>query len=359
VNRLTLAVAGGRKTSSIIDACCQAGTEDRILVLTFTQANQRELSDRLAARGPHQARVDVQGWFSFLLSHWVRPYLPRLFAGQRLRGLNFEGDPGYVKGLTRFLDAEQRAYRRHLARLAHEVNAATTGAAIDRLSRLYDAIYIDEVQDLGGWDLDLLEVLIVSTIELNLVGDARQAVLSTNVRDQKNPQYRGIKIVDWFRKQEQAGRLQITHQNATWRSSQEIATLADGVIDPALGFPATQSHAPAFAGHSGIFTVRIADAERYAETHDALCLRSQSNLGNECALPYATFGDAKGMEASHVLIWPTAPIAKHLVDRTPLAPKSACGLYVAITRARASVAFITDRDLGLPVWTAGDESAQD
>jgi DNA helicase II / ATP-dependent DNA helicase PcrA len=41
VNRLTLAVAGGRKTSSIIDACCQAGTEDRILVLTFTQANQR------------------------------------------------------------------------------------------------------------------------------------------------------------------------------------------------------------------------------------------------------------------------------------------------------------------------------
>jgi hypothetical protein len=54
VNRLTLAVAGGRKASSIADACCQAGTEDRILVLTFTQANQRELSDRLAARGPHQ-----------------------------------------------------------------------------------------------------------------------------------------------------------------------------------------------------------------------------------------------------------------------------------------------------------------
>lgn len=109
-----------------------------------------------------------------------------------MRDLNFEGEPGYVKGLTRFRDAEQRAYRRHLARLAHEVNAAATGAPIDRLSRLYDAIHIDEVQDLGGWDLDLLEVLMVSTIELNLVGDARQAVLSTNVRDQKNPQYRGI-----------------------------------------------------------------------------------------------------------------------------------------------------------------------
>jgi superfamily I DNA/RNA helicase len=355
VNRLTLAVAGGRKTSSIIDACCQAGTEDRILVLTFTQANQRELSDRLAVRGPHEARIDVQGWFSFLLSHWVRPYLPRLFAGQRLRGLNFEGDPGYVAGLTRFLDDEQRAYRRHLARLAHEVNAAASGAVTDRLSRLYDAIYVDEVQDLGGWDLDLLEVLMLSTIDLNLVGDARQALLSTNVRDQKNPQYRGIKIVDWFRKQETAGRMQITHQNTTWRSSQEIATLADGVIDPTLGFPGTQSRAPAVAGHRGIFTVRIADAQKYAEAHGALCLRSQSNLGDACALPYTTFGDAKGMEANHVLIWPTAAIAKHLTDRTALKPKSACGLYVAITRARASVAFISDRDLGLPVWAGGDK----
>ncbi len=328
-------------------------------MLTFTQANQRELSDRLAARGPHQARIDVQGWFSFLLAHWVRPYLPRLFAGQRLRGLNFEGDPGYVAGLTRFLDPEQRAYRRHLARLAHEVNTAATGAVVDRLGRLYDAIYVDEVQDLGGWDLELLEVLMVSTIELNLVGDARQAVLSTNVRDQKNPQYRGIKIVDWFRKQEQAGRLQTTHQNSTWRSSQEIASLADGVIDPMLGFPATQSQAPAVEGHRGILTVRIADAERYAETHGALCLRSQSNLGNACALPYTTFGDAKGMEANHVLIWPTAPIAKHLTQHAALAPRSACGLYVAITRARASVAFITDQDLGFPVWTAGDHGTQD
>jgi ATP-dependent exoDNAse (exonuclease V) alpha subunit len=40
-----------------------------------------------------------------------------------------------------------------------------------------------------------------------------------------------------------------------------------------------------------------------------------------------------------------------LRKRTPLTTLSACAFYVAITRARASVAFITDQATGLTVWT--------
>ena len=153
----------------------------------------------------------------------------------------------------------------------------------------------------------------------------------------------------------EAGRIQITHQNTTWRSSQEIATLADGVIDPTLGLP---RHSVPRAGRRWPPRhLHRQDRRRreYAEA-TALCLRSQSNLGDDCALPYTTFGDAKGMEASHVLIWPTAAIAKHLIDRTaPDTQERLRALRRDHTRARASVAFITDRDLGLPVWTAGDK----
>jgi hypothetical protein len=99
---MTLAVAGGCKTQSIVEECLAAASERNILVVTYTQVNQRQLSSRLERSGPPGARVDVQGWFSFLIGHWVRPYLPRVFPGRRLRGLNFEGGPGmYAKGPPR------------------------------------------------------------------------------------------------------------------------------------------------------------------------------------------------------------------------------------------------------------------
>lgn len=351
MNRLTLAVAGGRKTQSIVDDCCPPDAKRRILILSYTQANQQELRERLARQGPHACKIDVQGWFSFLMAHWIRPYLPGRFPQRRLRGLNFEGDPGrYATGESRFLDDEQRAYRRHLAHLAFDVNEATHGAPLDRLSHLYDVIHIDEVQDLNGWDLEILSALMASPIDLGMVGDIRQAILFTNVQDPKNRQYKGIRVIDWFRGQEMTARLEIAFQNATWRSTQLIADLADSVIDKSLGFPATESRAEASTGHAGIFTVAVADAEHYASYYDALCLRSRADTGNRCALPYMNIGNAKGIEATHVLIWPTGPMLDFLHRRSPLATQSACAFYVAVTRARASVAFITDADLDLPQW---------
>lgn len=193
MNRLTLAVAGARKTQGIVDHCADADAADRILVLTYTVANQDELSRRLAKQRPLEAAVDVQGWFSFLLSHWVRPYLPRLFPGRSLYGLNFDGDPGqYATGRARFLDSDGRAYKRHLARLATEVDEASGGAVLDRLSRIYGRLWIDEVQDLNGYDLVVLERLMDSKIELAMVGDVRQALFQTNVRDPKYKQYKGV-----------------------------------------------------------------------------------------------------------------------------------------------------------------------
>jgi DNA helicase II / ATP-dependent DNA helicase PcrA len=55
MNRLTLAVAGGRKTQSIIDHCANAPAGRRILVLTYTRINQQELRARLSKVRPLQA----------------------------------------------------------------------------------------------------------------------------------------------------------------------------------------------------------------------------------------------------------------------------------------------------------------
>lgn len=353
MNRVILAVAGGRKTQSIVDNCKSCPEDRRILILGYTTASQNELQTRIRAAGVHGHRVEVMGWFAFLLQHLVRPYLPLLYEGRRLAGLNFEGDPGrYATGVARFLDSDDRAYKLHLAKLAHDVATASNGSAMDRLEHIYDEIYIDEVQDLGGWDLEVVELLLMTGLTITMVGDMRQALLSTNIRDPKNAQYRKEKIFDWFQLLERRKLLKIEQAPTTYRSSQIIANLSDSIFDPSLGYAPTISASTETHEHMGTFTVRESEAIHYAQSHGALCLRHSKAVAKHLDLPFITFGVAKGRTVDHVLIYPTAKALRFLSEGERLEGMSACALYVGITRAKHSVAFITDQELpNLTVWT--------
>lgn len=353
MNRVILAVAGGRKTQSIVEHCISCPVDRRVLVLGYTTASQNELTTRIGAAGVHAPRIEVMGWFTFLLQHLVRPYLPLLYEDRRLTGFNFEGDPGrYAKGAERFLDRDGRAYKLHLAKLAHDVATASSGSAMDRLEHIYDEIYIDEIQDLGGWDLEVLELLLQSRLGITMVGDMRQALLSTNVRDPKNAKYRKEKILDWFRLMERREFLKIEQAPTTYRSSQTIANLSDSIFDPRLGYVPTVSAATETNEHAGLFTVRESDAIEYAQRYAALCLRYSKAVAKGLNLPFITFGVAKGRTVDHVVIYPTAKVLQFLADRVPLEGISACAFYVGVTRAKHSVAFITDQDLpDLTAWS--------
>lgn len=354
MNRLTLAVAGGRKTQSIVDGCVAAAEGRRILVLTYTQVNQRELIKRLSRRRPLAASVEVQGWFSFLMRHWIRPYVPLQFPGRRLTGLNFEGDPGrYATGERRFLDAGGRAYKLHLSKLAVDVSAASGDAVVDRLSRIYDEIRVDEVQDLNGCDLDILEALMKAPLDLSMVGDVRQAVLLTNTGDQRYKQFKGMPIKRWFDGHASRGALEIAYQNRTWRSNQAIADFADSIFADEWGFSRTVSENAEVTDHLGVYVVATDQVAGYVEAFAPLCLRTSAASWKELDLPFVTFGMSKGMSVDRVLIAPTGGQLAFLRQGTQLDDTPCCSLYVAITRARHSVAFVVDdpASLELPIWT--------
>lgn len=362
MNLLTLAVAGGRKTQSIVDGCAQAPCGRRILALTYTQKNQGGLVRRIDEIRPLNAQVEVQGWFSFLLGHWVRPYLPLKFAGKRLHGLNFEGDPGrYAEEESRFLDDSGRAYKRHLARLAVEINVASSGAVLDRLSRIYHEIYVDEVQDLNGYDLEVLAQLFDTQIDIRLVGDIRQAIILTNVHDPKNKQFKGVNIGKWFEKKRADGKLEIEHQSTTWRSNESIANFADTIFDNSWGFPPTTSVNTRSTGHDGVFAVATRHVYDYVELFKPLCLRYSEGCARDLYLPFMNIGVAKGMEVDRVLIAPTAKMLDFISRGTKLHERASCSMYVAVTRARSSVAIVSDspQRLRLPVWAPTADGLSD
>jgi len=297
------------------------------------------------------------GWYSFLIQHIIKPYLPDRYSGARVTGLHFvEGqDPStYRSGLDRYLDDEGRVYSTRVGKLAVDVLRASGGSAIDRLERLWDEIYIDEVQDLTGNDLDVVEALLASSIDITLVGDVRQSIYSTSRSDQKNKQYSGLEKVIWFRTLRDRGVCELTEITDTWRCRQEIVDLADSVLPARLAFPATMSHESTETGHDGVFVVSSTDVGAYVTQWKPEVYRhsSQTKLPEAINVHVMNFGSVKGVTVERVLILPTEPIRQLLRRGTPLTDESASKLYVAITRARHSVAFIVDSvvEYPQPAW---------
>jgi superfamily I DNA/RNA helicase len=225
---------------------------------------------------------------------------------------------------------------------------------------MYDEILVDEVQDLSGHDWEVVDVLLRSTIQVRMVGDIRQAVLSTNPRSSKNKRYAYADAVNWFREREARGMLTIDEMATTWRCRPEIAAFADTIFDASWGFPSTASENKLETGHDGVFLVRHIDVREYMEHFRPRCLRHSASSGRDLDLEYINFGLAKGMAWERVLIVPTRGIMDFVQSRVYLDAVPAARFYVAVTRAAQSVALVVD-DPGaseLPYWTPGSGAQQ-
>lgn len=352
-NYLTLAVAGSRKTQGIVEHCASLSHERRALVLTYTQTNQAELRGRLSQYAGDHLGVEVLGWFTFLLRHFARPFLPFKFPSERVRGFNFEGRPHMMaNGIRRFIDSNGAVYSCELGRLAHELVAASRGALVRRLECIYDEILIDEVQDLSAHDWEIVDVLLDSSLDVRMVGDIRQSVLATNSRSKKNKRYAYAEAINWFREREARGVLEVTESVTTWRCHPKIAAFSDTIFDRSWSFPATESKNETVTGHDGVFLVLSEHTDEYIAKFQPQCLRNTANSGKAFDLDYLNFKLAKGATRERVLIVPTDGITKFVRAGTCLDPVPAASFYVAVTRAAQSVAIVID-DPGkstLPYW---------
>lgn len=344
-SKLLLAVAGSGKTESIVTRCVE--DPRRRLIVTYTEHGQRELENRLRkalADGLISEAPEVIGWYSFLIENFLKPYLPIYLPGQNYRGFNFDYSPGkYAKGDRRYFDHEGRAGRQTLGYIARMINEQATGWPIARLEKIYEEIVFDEVQDLAASDLVIIENLLKSSIRVYMVGDPRQIVYETTTSDTKYRKYRGVEKVTWYREREARSLLEIEEQCINYRSNQEIVDLANQVFNPALSLADAISGQTDTVSHRGIFRITEADVADYCMQFNPLPLRWNKSSAKkfENFLNPLNFGDVKGLQADHVLIFPTTAITKFVCERQPIEkPISAAKLYVAITRARHSVAFV-------------------
>jgi DNA helicase II / ATP-dependent DNA helicase PcrA len=343
-NRAVIAAAGSHKTQFILDEALIRHTGQRVLITTYTRENCEQITRRLLrAIGCIPPNVQVLSWFGLLMNQAARPYQSaitgRIDYG---RSLNFKPNPNRYASKARplgyYFDRNGDFYRDALADFVVEANQRTGGSVIRRLERIYDAIYIDELQDLAGYDLDFVDSLFGSALQVTIVGDPRQPTYATN-QSNRNKKYRGERIADWFRERARAKVCTLEERTESWRCNQAICDWGDDLY-PHL--PRTASRNGALTGHDEVVYLAREDVASYMEQFQPTVLR-WSRTADTQGLPAMNVGVSKGSTFDRVLIFPPATIVKYLVSKDLAALKERARLYVAVTRAKHSVAFVVDR----------------
>jgi DNA helicase-2/ATP-dependent DNA helicase PcrA len=339
-NRIVLACAGSGKTTNIVrDAC--GDTARRSALITYTINGAGELTKAAYAHaGAIPPRITISTWYAFLLRHFVRPYQNHLYA-PRVSRINFIR--GQSAHYTRANDIRRHYFSREgviyldkVSKFACEAIKRTDGLPIRRFERIFDRLYIDESQDLQGFDLDLIELLLRSETEIVLVGDHRQTTYSTN-DSRKNRKFARANIVDKFSEWRERGLCTIEYHTESRRCVQAICDLADQFYP---SFPKTTSRNDEVTGHDGVFVVEASHVEAYFAQFAPQTLRyNRTHIGIPCSP--INFGNAKGMTFDRTLIYPHGPLSKFLkTGNIADAGAEISKLYVAITRARQSIAFV-------------------
>jgi DNA helicase II / ATP-dependent DNA helicase PcrA len=341
-NRVILACAGSGKTTTIVDDACTDASRKAALI-TYTVNGTDELVKIACER--HRAvpsHTVISTWYAFLLRHFIRPYQTQLYKPRVSRLLFLRGQTARFANATNvgqhYFSGPGMIYLDKVSKFACEIIQQTGGQPIRRFEQIFDRLFIDESQDLSGYDLELVEHLLKSGTEITLVGDNRQATYTTNDSG-KNKRYARSNIVDKFKEWERAKLCSIEYQTGSRRCVQQICDFAD------LFFPAaekTQSLNSRLTGHDGIFAVEKRHVADYSAKFDPQPLRYNRTYSDIAGRPI-NFGVAKGMTFERTLIYPHGPLRKYLgTGKLADAGKELPKLYVAVTRARQSTAFVVE-----------------
>lgn len=365
-NKLIIAAAGAGKTTYLVEEAVKR--TGNVLITTFTEENEAEIYDKFISKyGFVPGNVTIQTWFSFLLEHGVKPYqgtcyndlfeksINGILLVNQQSGLKYKFKKGgkeipvYYSEDTEFMQhyfsKEMLLYTDKLAKFVIRANEKSNGNVIDRITRIYPTIFVDEVQDLAGYDLEIIKELYHSRASVVCVGDLRQVTYYTH-SERKNKPYRQGMIKAYVQNESYRNDIIDIDEHTlaySHRNNQQICTFSS-LIYPSfpqvLPCNCPECH-PGNVPHQGVFLIKESDVDDYLRLYNPVQLRHsirvETNRGYRCY----NFGKSKGKTFERALIYPTRDIKNWLINRnTELADRTRAALYVAVTRPRYSVAFV-------------------
>lgn len=355
-NKLIIAAAGSGKTSYLVKKAKEI-KDQNVLITTYTDANEEEIRKKFNGRIPKN--ITIQTWFSFLLQHGVRPYQSALnnelhdkkigFFLTNKCSTKYKGSDGKTyswskeKNFYQYYFTSKEALKICSDTIADFIvnsNKQENNEVINRIARIYPNIFIDEVQDLAGWELEIIKLLFESSSKVLLVGDPRQVTYLTH-HPTKYKKYKDGNIKEFIKTECKKDICEIDPETLknTHRNNQIICDFSSKLFpDFDRCEPCSCKKCRQKVGHEGVFLVQEKNIEEYLKKFHPTILRWRN-----AANPEWNFGKSKGLTFERVLIYPTKDIKKWIKDSAQqLTQSTRCKFYVAVTRAKHSAAIVYD-----------------
>lgn len=338
MNRIVVASAGSGKTEYIIDSALSIN--GKAAILTFTNENEDQIKRRILKRtGVIPKNLTIMSWFSFLLKHGVRPFQGAI-TSTKITGVNlvqFQSGIKYKRGSKVVYFGKEdpeyyyfqngKIYSDKISKFVVNSNLTNNGLVLKRMRRIFDYIFIDEVQDLVGSDLEILKLMMKEGITVISVGDPRQCTYQTHF-DKKYAKYARGNIVNFFRSE--CKRIPITIDelslNHSHRNTEDIIEVSSRLY-PGLTKPIPQSNDK--VDLMGVYIISINQLDEYIEKFNPMQITySKSTKFVNDNHPRINMGKSKGLEFDRVIIFPTKKMLSWLLGHnTPLEEKTAALLY--------------------------------
>lgn len=324
-------------------------------MLSYTNRGVGAIKDEVCKQnfGVVDSKIDIMTWYSFVLNELVKPYQNVIFRINEVKSIDFSDAHGKVNYKNtgtreRYITSNGDIKSKEIAELVLQINKKSQGKVMNRLSKVYSHIFIDEVQDMSGYDLDIIETLMYSNIVVICVGDNKQATFKTN-NSIRNKNKSGAKIWDFFQKLISEEVVEVQKNLISRRFNQEICSFANMVYPNENNISTSMNKK---TDHDGVILIKRNDVQKYYNYYKPAVLKYDKKTSTDEYQSF-NFGECKGMTFERVLIYPNGPFKDFLLKGKAL--KTPQKYYVAATRAKYSIAFVVDDFPKKVEWLKRDE----
>lgn len=364
-NKVIFAAAGYGKTYSICREAIKlaAETNKYILLITYTNEGVRSLETEYRKQnfGVIDKNVIIKTWYSFLLSEIIKPYQCTLKLKEKnyKKEYNISIPENYIKSIAFYQDnplpkwynsghiqyyinSAKDIRKDNVGHLAYLCIKHSEGKAINRLKSIYSNIFVDELQDYAGWDLDIFTALFDANINIKCVGDYKQATFRTN-NSMKHKQFRDENIRKFFTLQSEENNCTISYENTTRRFNQEICNYVNTIHnDNESAIVPYKADMHSEIENIGVYILDKKYIEKYCCYYSPTILRYNRTsiipFNHNCKI--FNYGNSKGATFERVVIVPVGTVMPFITKNKKIASnQTRSKFFVACTRAKYSIVF--------------------
>lgn len=344
-NIVIMAAAGAGKTHDICKEVIENAktTNKKILITTYTNKGIESIEKEYKKQnnGVIDKNVVILSWFQFLLRELVKPYQSSILNKINIiNSIDFNHQYGYInfnsRGTPKHYMLTNNILSNTVSEFAIDSNIKSNNKVIQRLGEIYSHIYIDEIQDLAGEDIEILNLLFNSKIQIQCVGDVKQSTYTT-YNAKKNKKITGIHLIDFFKELERKGIITLLFNNKTRRFGREICEFSNSICNDKNN--RIESDKIYKEENQGVYLLDKKDFENYFKIYKPTILKFDAKT--KIDYDSLNFGQCKGMTFDRVAIFPNKKYKEFLQNGTSL--DSPCKYYVSATRGRYSIVFVVEK----------------